>query len=766
MKYEEFLTHFEVITQKGNSAQCICPAHKDKNPSLTITNSSNGILLHCHAGCNTLDVLKAAGLNWSDLYENGKKPKTYSNKKTLVEFASYNGSTLKDYYDYYNLGGYCYTRVRLEPKSFRYCIKENGDSYYVDQFKLQDGYRESTNALFPSPYVIDDARKENKIIYVLEGEKDAKTAKACNLKAVTFGSSHDWYDTLNVYFKESNVVIIPDNDKAGFECSKTVANSILKTAASVKILQWDDDFINKGDFTDFIMQYPNTSEGIAAFNKLKLISIDEFIKKHLDNQDNSVDLPDNSDESVNIAKKIYEIKNGKVFRLSDQDGSALLSEVFPQCRYNQTAKDWNYYDGCKWILDAGGLIISHYAKLFVDACIIYAGMIDAPSEDKHNFSMAANRLLGHNARKRLIDDARDCNYIKSEILDTDSNLLNCLNGTLNLSTGELLQHDPSMLISKSVNAEYDPYAQSSDFIKFYDEIMQHDTEKMNYLQKALGYSLLGDPVLETFFICYGPTTRNGKSTLLETILYILGDYGTNVEWETFAKIKRDSRAASGDIARLKGIRFVNVSEPEQNMKLNEALVKKTVARGIHTARNLFERDTTFRDSATYFWDCNYLPQIYDRTIFLSGRVYVIPFSRHFSIEERDLTLKNKLETPYNCSGILNWLLEGLKKYNDEGLEVPDSVRLATLQYDADSDRLKQFIDECLIEDITESSKGADVYCVYQIWCRDSGIQAQGKQNFFKAMRDRNMMTFSATINGQTLHNIISGYRISPDYKPI
>lgn len=132
-------------------------------------------------------------------------------------------------------------------------------------------------------------------------------------------------------------------------------------------------------------------------------------------------------------------------------------------------------------------------------------------------------------RKNMITDARSKYPVKTEEFDQNTNLFNCKNGTYNLETGTLQKHNPEDYISKISNVYYDPAASGTEIEKFMNTIMQGNKENIEYIQKILGLALMGNTDEEKLFIFYGPSTRNGKSTLVETFLFMIKDYGTTID---------------------------------------------------------------------------------------------------------------------------------------------------------------------------------------------------------------------------------------------
>ena len=137
------------------------------------------------------------------------------------------------------------------------------------------------------------------------------------------------------------------------------------------------------------------------------------------------------------------------------------------------------------------------------------------------------------------------------------------------------------------------------------------------------------------------------------------------------------------------------------------------------------------------------------------------FDRHFEPHEQDKHLKERLRSEEELSGILNWCLEGLRLYREEGLEPPQAVKDATNTYRTDSDKIGNFINECLVK-TGRNSKAKDIYDVYEEWCRDNGYGVENKSNFFAEMKNKGLFAARGTINGASVNNIIKGYEVDND----
>lgn len=463
-------------------------------------------------------------------------------------------------------------------------------------------------------------------------------------------------------------------------------------------------------------------------------------------------------------KRVQELEVETNYQLNDKGFGEIFAEVNKDtCRYNATAKEWYYYNGKVWQRDEGSMRTLNKAKELADSLLIHATTIQDEYIKKH-FVDYVSKLGQLRYRETMVKDSRDIYFVTQADFDKNLDLLNCQNGTLNLKTFEFAEHNPDDLLSKICNVNYNPSAKSEEWEKFINEIMQGDTDKIEYLQKILGYSLTADTNLETCFILYGATTRNGKSTLIETMLYMLGNtagYGMSMQPQTLAqKQNKDSRQASGDIARLDGCRFLNASEPPKKMIFDVGLLKNLLGRDSITARHLHEREFEFIPRFKLFINTNFLPLITDDTLFTSGRINVIPFERHFEPHEQDTGLKNRLIKPENLSGILNWCIEGLKKYYRDGAIPPEAVVKATAEYRTNSDKIGNFITECLVAKAGTNTKALDVYNKYKEWCSENGFGIENKTNFFGELKAKNIFGERGIVNGVWVRNIVVGYDLA------
>jgi putative DNA primase/helicase len=276
-----------------------------------------------------------------------------------------------------------------------------------------------------------------------------------------------------------------------------------------------------------------------------------------------------------------------------------------------------------------------------------------------------------------------------EQLDADAWVLNCQNGTLDLRTGRLRPHRRADLLTKMIPVAYDPQAACPRWWRFLREVMAGNQALIAYLQRAVGYSLTGSVQEQVLFFLHG-AGQNGKSTFVNAILALLGDYGMQALPELL--LVRTHEQHPTERADLFRKRLVATVEVEAGRRLAEALVKVLTGGERIRARRMREDFWEFDPSHKIWLVANHLPEIRGRDHAIWRRVKRIPFTVTIADDRKDATLPAQLagELP----GILNWALEGCRAWQRGGLQEPPEVTEAGQAYRQAMDVIGQFLDEC------------------------------------------------------------------------
>jgi putative DNA primase/helicase len=390
------------------------------------------------------------------------------------------------------------------------------------------------------------------------------------------------------------------------------------------------------------------------------------------------------------------------------------------------------WDGKRYAWDERGeaVKLAHLA-----ARSIFHEAADAESDEEQKaiskWALASQNESRINA---MLSQAKPYLAVGMEELDRDPWLINCQNGTVDLRTGKLKDHDPADRITKIVPVDYDPDAPCPRFKQFLKETLVDDAV-ITFVKRYSGYTLTGITRERLLAILYG-FGKNGKTTLVELLRDVMGDYATNTDTETL--LMRKYQGVGNDVAALKGARFVSAAEVEQGRRLAESKVKQLTGRDTVTARFLFGEPFSFRPAFKLWLSTNNKPVIQGTDDAIWDRLRLIPFTQRFDGDRQDPRLPEKLRS--ELAGVLAWMVEGCLEWQEHGLGEPDSVREATEQYRAEMDTLAAFIeDRCVVrEDVV--APATPLYKQYQMWCDAAGEKPETQKMFGMRLRERGFVS--------------------------
>ena len=266
-----------------------------------------------------------------------------------------------------------------------------------------------------------------------------------------------------------------------------------------------------------------------------------------------------------------------------------------EARYCPEHKSWYTYHEGAWRKDEGAILVSEKIKDFVRLMILYCGEIE-DDDTRKSYTGFVNKMGDRRMRDRILKDATGELRISAVQFDADPYLINCLNGTYDLRDFSFREHswDDFLTMQTAFSHTISKTVKCKRWEKFIKEVTQNDEDKADFLQRALGYSMLGMSNEECMFILHGKTTRNGKSTLLNTIETMLGDYAKVAPVGMICRGDRqkDAEAASPTLAGLKGKRFVTMSESNEYGKLDEEKIKQLTKTKPSTFSRRTSRTTT------------------------------------------------------------------------------------------------------------------------------------------------------------------------------
>lgn len=425
-----------------------------------------------------------------------------------------------------------------------------------------------------------------------------------------------------------------------------------------------------------------------------------------------------------------------LYRLEDVGNGYRLVDLYGgQLRWCEVWGKWLVWDGTRWRPDDLAAAIG-LAKLTAQG--IYAEASAAAASDNEDLA----KVLAQHARassaagrlRSMLFVAQPELATLPDCLDADPFLLNLLNGTLDLRTGDLRPHSPDNLITKLAPVTFDARAKCPLWLAFLDQVTGGDADRIRFLQRALGYCLTGDTREEVLFILYGPG-NNGKSTLITVIQVLLGDYARQTPVETLLASRIPSGAGiPNDVAALKGARFVVSAESEAGRRLDEAKVKSLTGRDKIAARFMRAEWFEFFPEFKLCLATNHRPVIRGTDSAIWRRIRLIPFDVTIPPERVNKGLSGALKT--ELPGILNWALAGCLDWQRDGLGTSEAVDLATARYRDDMDILKRFIsDQCIVASSAEAGASA-LYDAYRVWCEAVGERPVSQRVFGEQLGER------------------------------
>lgn len=385
-------------------------------------------------------------------------------------------------------------------------------------------------------------------------------------------------------------------------------------------------------------------------------------------------------------------------------------------RYCHPWRSWLSWDGKRWNLDDTGAV-ERRAKDTVRSMYHRLADIENREDARSLFKWAQKSESSGAARSMLsLAESEPGIPVRPGDLDLDPWLLNVANGTLDLRTGKLRPHRRADYFTKLSPVAYDPDAQCPQWLRFLGHTFAGDAELIEFVRRAIGYSLTGLTREQCLFLCHGPG-RNGKSTFLKTVAAVLGeDYAQQAPAETL--LTRDNRGATNDIARLRGARLVTAVETPEGRRLDENLAKQLTGGDKITARELYKEFFEFTPVLKLWIATNHRPEIRGTDLAIWRRIRLIPFEVIIAEEETDEDLGEKLLT--ELPGILAWAVAGCLAWQADGLRAPAAVVEATNKYRAEMDQVGRFIEERCDTGPASSSKAAALFEAYRTWATDSG----------------------------------------------
>lgn len=508
-------------------------------------------------------------------------------------------------------------------RTHEYCSKEGNKIAVKNIYKKPDGSKTATwqhfegntlikglNGLKMPLYHVHNLIDKTKPVFVVEGEKDVENLERLGYVATTSpnGAGSHWRKDFNPFFKDFNVVILADNDEVGLKYATEVADNLLDFATSVKLVPSKalyEPLQAKGDISDIIAE-------VGLERALELLQSVLTTNKYLYT-------------TKSVKKSPKDTSSTRVLHFDDTGNADLFVRKFGEkVRYNYVRSKWMVYQDTHWAFVnddnyIGYLVDELLEHMENDILPVYKG----DEEEEYIKHLRKTRSL--KGRENMLKISRHRLPIIPQDIDKDNYLFNVQNGTLDLRKCVISPHKKENYITKIANVYFDKNAQCPLWNKVVSDAMCNDPKLISYLQRVLGYCLLGSNPEECFFIFYGSTTRNVKSTILETLNYLMGnDYAVSVALTTL--VERNIQGANPELLAIKGARLLSCGELRADSMLNDTLFKMITGNDTISARALYGDVETFRCGAKLIANANRLPPMRNNDMIKSNRIQIIPFN--------------------------------------------------------------------------------------------------------------------------------------------
>ena len=421
------------------------------------------------------------------------------------------------------------------------------------------------------------------------------------------------------------------------------------------------------------------------------------------------------------------------YQLTDLGNARFFADVYAEDLRYSPGLGWLIWDGTRWSRDELGSVVER-AKEITDRLVQGAGSI---RDVNMRMAVMEHALRSQSSRgiKAMVELAQSETHlaVASSAFDVDPWLLNCLNGTIDLQTGQLRQHRREDLLTKIAGCEFDPSAPCPTWEKFLDRMFAGDRELIGFVQRSSGYTLTGSTREQVLFLLYG-IGANGKSTLLETERSVLGDYSMQTDFTTF--LERRSEGPRNDLARLRGARMVTATETEAGRAMAESIVKQLSGGDTVAARFLYHEIFEFVPQFKLFLATNHKPVIRGNDWGIWRRIRLVPCVVTIPPEERDRDLPAKLKA--EKAGILAWMVRGGQEWQQVGLREPKVVVAATENYRNEMDVLGDFLAACCVQRVNARVSTADLYTAYKLWCEENGERVNSQKNLAMRLSERGL----------------------------
>lgn len=679
MTYNEILSRFKVKRRSGDKSQCICPAHNDQEASLTISKGDKGTVVHCHAGCETADVLGAVGLSLKDLFDDDPIQTTTGERwRSYVEGRE--KRKIEDVYPYFDCNGkYAFTRIRLSGKKFIYGIMD-GDRF---NYGLKGKSRKSIPAVFCESLTgLRRAIEKGDRVFYCEGEKDVKTVNSHGLTGITCGASGDWVEGCATLFEGADVVILQDNDDPGRKSAKAIEKDLRKVAKSVRIVAPTPD-LEHGDISDF-------------FKDHSVEDLEELLKEEPKEDDHGDDLDLDQFHLINDKGRITGVFDLAIFQYLKTEKDLFVLGGVP----------YIYRDGAFRPDQSGAELKTMIREL------IYPEFVKSPTIKR------IYDLFISDASLQVTTE--DLNRYPVE-------WINFKNGFYDPVNRRMIPHSPEYRAVNQIPHEYDPEGQlKGTAVQEWLMFIGNTPEDIEMLCQFSGLCLTRDTRQQKFTILLGEG-GSGKSTVIRMIDKMIGS-------ENISNISLNQLSQRFSAFGLMGKLLNSCADLEIDALSDVSTLKKVLGEDTLSAEAKGKDAVSFKSYAKLIFSTNELPIVKaEKTNGFYRRLLILTMDR--VPEKRDPTFFDRLSA--EIDDFIRISVQALERMYQNGqiTESPGSIE-AVKRLRCDSDTVEAYLTERIESDPEGRIKKADLYRDYETYCQNMERQSLTKQNFYRSMKTK------------------------------
>jgi putative DNA primase/helicase len=779
MRFTDILARFSQVEEVSDGYLALCPAHADSRPSLRIWRGDDlKVRIACRTGCTFADVVKAAGLRQSDMFDaSGPGINVPKERPKLVGVGPIAG--LANYIDHavtilrklddewaIRAATYAEDRFGLDPEStfeLRLGV-DDGELIPAEWFT----YRSRSFAAFPrltvpligfdgvsrglqgrdltgdcpgrwvslknpegqrwSPYGVFRGQGGYGVAIVSEGPGDGLTAVAVGYDAVvirgaSLAGSPELLAELAEGLRGQQVIAAGDNDTAGREFNRRLAEGLKPFGIEVYTLPIPGE---GDDLTDWrgrdTRGFPAALHGAVKAARPALDTAETKAEKA------SAEVTDRTGSDVVSAdqgREAARVLAALVTRFGESDAMnahALVAWCGGRIKYAQ-GLGYFVWNGTVW---ERSTVKVRQEVHRMGAALVLAG----ETQKARGFTMTT-RIDALMTELRSVPNV----HVDASEFDARPNLASFRNGTVDLRTGVMRPHDPADMLTYALDLTFNAGAECPRWVSFLSEIFPGNPDLPDYMRRLVGYGITGETAEQCFAVLWGKGA-NGKSVLTDTLTAVFRVYSKTTPFATFEE--KASGGIPNDIAALRGSRLVMAAEGESGKPMSEAVLKRVTGKDEIAARFLRQEFFTFKPTFLLMLATNHKPKFRGQDEGLWRRVKMIPFKRWFAPHERDHDLDRKLLA--EAEGIAAWAVRGAVEWYATGLEDPGVVKKAVKEYRETSDALAGFFPGILEgADDSHAMNGTEAFNAYLDWCEAENLPSRERwtrRSFYDAMEER------------------------------